>query len=219
MDGRQGFAYIAPMPAEQGGRIEQFQRMAEADPNNELGHFSLGKAYLEAGRLKEATVSLSRALALNPTLSKAYQFLGEAWQKIGDRTKAVDVLSRGTQVADGQGDRMPRDQMARMLKELGEPVPVFASADSASTAVFTGQEGAAGFRCSRCGRPDGKLEKSPFKGPLGEKIAANVCRTCWREWIPMGTKVINELSLVLSNPESQVTYDQYMVEFLQLEDR
>jgi Fe-S cluster biosynthesis and repair protein YggX len=35
----------------------------------------------------------------------------------------------------------------------------------------------------------------------------------------MGTKVINELGLVMSNPESQATYDQYMIEFLQLEDR
>jgi hypothetical protein len=35
----------------------------------------------------------------------------------------------------------------------------------------------------------------------------------------MGTKVINELGLVLSSPEANATYDQYMIEFLQLEDR
>ena len=34
----------------------------------------------------------------------------------------------------------------------------------------------------------------------------------------MGTKVINELGLVLREPECQTTYDQYMVEFLQLEE-
>jgi Fe-S cluster biosynthesis and repair protein YggX len=54
---------------------------------------------------------------------------------------------------------------------------------------------------------------------LGEKIYANVCQACWREWIAMGTKVINELGLVLSTKAGQDTYDQYMMEFLQLEGR
>ena len=33
----------------------------------------------------------------------------------------------------------------------------------------------------------------------------------------MGTKVINELGLALSSQEGQDAYDQYMIEFLQLE--
>ena len=39
-------------------RIEQFKNMTEADPENELGHFSLGKAYLDAGQFDEAASSL-----------------------------------------------------------------------------------------------------------------------------------------------------------------
>ncbi|CAA9413769.1 MAG: hypothetical protein AVDCRST_MAG64-2478, partial [uncultured Phycisphaerae bacterium] len=31
-------------------RIEQFRKMASDDPGNELGHFSLGRALLDAGR-------------------------------------------------------------------------------------------------------------------------------------------------------------------------
>ena len=31
-------------------RIERFRTMAEADPQNELGHFSLGRALMDAGR-------------------------------------------------------------------------------------------------------------------------------------------------------------------------
>jgi hypothetical protein len=34
----------------------------------------------------------------------------------------------------------------------------------------------------------------------------------------MGTKVINELGLVLSSKAGQEAYDQYMKEFLQLEE-
>ncbi len=74
------------------------------------------------------------------------------------------------------------------------------------------------FACARCARPSGQLGAPPFKGPLGETIHAKICETCWTEWIPMGTKVVNELGLVLASEAGRDTYDQYMIEFLQLED-
>ncbi len=208
-------------------RIERFKHMTDADPDNELGHFSLGKAYYEAGQFTEATASFSRAVELNPILTKAYQFLGEAYDKLGKRKKAIELLTRGVTVADKQGDRMPRDKMAGLLKEWGASVPEFMAGRSTDAPTPTplsqegDQEGPAdsGFGCSRCGRPGGKMEKPPFKGSLGQKVWANVCQACWREWIPMGTKVINELGLSLRDPAAQDTYDQYMNEFLQMEER
>jgi len=200
-------------------RISRFQQMVEADPENELGHFSLGKAYLEAGRFEDAVTPLSRAVELNPRMSKAYQLLGDALHKTGRRKDAIDVMTRGVTVADDQGDRMPRDAMAGMLDEWGAPVPAFKETVPLGPAEATAGAATPGFQCSRCGRPGGQLDKQPFKGPLGVKILENVCTTCWREWIAMGTKVINELGLVLSTSEGQQTYDQYMIEYLQLEDR
>jgi len=202
---------------DQDRRIQQFKQMAEADPNNELGHFSLGKAYFDVGRFDDAAAALNRALQLNPVLSKAYQILADAYDRAGKRVQAVETLTRGVTVADEQGDRMPRDAMAGVLRSWGAPVPAFNTADRPDAA--TTSTAVAGFQCSRCGRPDGQLASRPFKGPLGEKILANVCGSCWREWIPMGTKVINELALVLSTPTGQQMYDQYMIEFLQLEGR
>lgn len=200
-------------------KIQQFKQMAEADPENELGHFSLGKAYVEAGRHADAIEPFTRALSLNPTLSKVYHLLGEAYEKTGQRGKAIESLTRGVTVADDQGDRMPRDSMAGLLREIGAPVPTFKQAQQTIAGGGEGGASESGFSCSRCGRPHGQLEKLPFKGKLGEKIHKNVCASCWREWIPMGTKVINELGLALTSPMAQETYDQYMVEFLQLEDR
>lgn len=201
-------------------RIQQFKQMAEADPDNELGHFSLGKAYIDAGRFEDAVGSLSRAIELNPTMSKGYQLLGDALDRGGKRAKAIEVMTKGVTVADAQGDRMPRDAMAKVLRDWGSPVPTFKTAERAGGEADMGSAPAAsGFQCSRCGRPDGPLAKRPFKGPLGEKILANVCAGCWKEWIGMGTKVINELGLTLSSPSGQQAYDQYLVEFLQLEDR
>lgn len=73
-------------------RIAQFQKMASDDPNNELGHFSLGRALLDAGRPDDAVASFQRVIDLRPTMSKAYQLLGEAYEKIGRRDAAVDVM-------------------------------------------------------------------------------------------------------------------------------
>jgi tetratricopeptide (TPR) repeat protein len=52
--------------AQNEARIEQFKKMAEADPTNELGHFSLGKAYLDAQMPGPAIASFGRVLELNP---------------------------------------------------------------------------------------------------------------------------------------------------------
>jgi tetratricopeptide (TPR) repeat protein len=200
-------------------RIQRFEQMTAADPENELGHFSLGKAYLEAGRFEEAAGALSRTIELNPRMSKAFHLLGEAYEKAGRRDEAIDVMTRGVPIADKLGDRMPRDAMADSLHRLGAPVPEFQeAAGTPATDSDTGPS-VAGFQCARCGRPGGQLAKPPFKGALGEKVYANSCNSCWREWIPMGTKVINELGLTLSTKDGQDTYDHYMIEFLQLEER
>ena len=51
--------------AEQSMRIEQFRKMAGDDPDNELGHFSLGRALLEGGEYAEAISSFDRVIELN----------------------------------------------------------------------------------------------------------------------------------------------------------
>ena len=200
-------------------RIAQFEKMSREDPENELGLFSLGKAYLEAGRAKDAVEPLKRVIALKPTMSKAYQFLGQAFEMIGERENAVEIVTKGVTVADQLGDVMPRDTMADLLRNWGVSIPSFKASPAPSTPPNAGASARIGFQCSRCGRPGSQLPKPPFKGPLGQRVFDNVCPNCWNEWIPMGTKVINELGLVLSSPAGQKAYDQYMVEFLQLEER
>jgi len=48
-------------------------------------------------------------------------------------------------------------------------------------------------------------------------IYEKICNDCWREWIAMGTKVINEMRLPLSDPQAQKVFDQHMMEFLNLQ--
>lgn len=204
--------------ADMDSRIAQFKNMAEADPENELGHFSLGKAYIDAKRFAEAERPLRRVLQLNPAYSKAYELLGKALVESGRRADAVEVLERGYSVAAERGDVMPREQIANMLAELGHAPPSVAPPDrSVSRPAETAGASTGGFRCARCGRPHGQMPQAPFKGALGLMIQAQTCSECWKEWIPTGTKVINEMGLALADPKAQELYDEYMKEFLQLD--
>jgi Fe-S cluster biosynthesis and repair protein YggX len=196
--------------SESNARIEQFRKMAEADPGNELGHFSLGKAYLDAGLLEPAIASFRRVIALNPNIAKVYQLLGTALLQSNHNAEAIEQLTAGVNIAAARGDMMPKNEMVKMLKELGAPVPASASA-AADVAVGEGQ-----VQCTRCGKVNKKLPGPPFSNAQGKEIFEKVCATCWREWIGMGTKVINELRLPLSDPQAQKIFDQHMKEFLNL---
>src|SRR5690242_16473474 len=124
-------------------RIAQFRKMASDDPDNELGHFRLGQLLMEAGQLDDAVRSFRRTLELSPQFSKVYQLLASALLKLQRRDEAIGVLKEGFAVADERGDNMPRDEMARMLQELGQEVP----ASKKTQAAGAGD----GFRCQRPG--------------------------------------------------------------------
>src|SRR5262249_60598153 len=104
-------------------RIAQFRKMATDDPDNELGHFRLGQLLMEAGDYAEAAKSFERTLELSPQFSKVFQLLGECLIKTGNKEKAVEVLTKGWLTADERGDKMPRDAMAKILTDLGAPIP------------------------------------------------------------------------------------------------
>jgi Fe-S cluster biosynthesis and repair protein YggX len=195
----------------QPNRIDQFQKMAHDDPNNEVAHFSLGREYLAAGQFEPALASFDRCLSLNANISKAYQLAAQALLELKRKDAAIARLTEGVRRADERGEMMPRNEMARMLQELGAAAPQFKSAGQAEQPVGEGR-----VLCARCHRVAGKLPKPPFKGPHALEIFEKVCADCWREWIPMGTKVINELRLPLNDPQAQKLYDQHMLEFLNL---
>ena len=113
--------------ADNAERIQQFRKMAEADPTNEIGHFSLGRELLAAGDLTGAGSSLRRVIELNTNISKAYQLIGNALQKQGDLPGAIAIWTQGVTTADSRGELMPRDEMIKLLKDAGAPVPELAN--------------------------------------------------------------------------------------------
>jgi tetratricopeptide (TPR) repeat protein len=196
-------------------RIAQFRKMAQDDPENELGHFRLGQLLMEAGQLEEATQSFRRTLELSPQFSKIYQLLGTCLMKLNRREEAVKTLREGFAVADERGDNIPRDEIVKLLVDLGEPKPV---SKKPAAAASTGD----GFRCQRPGCLAGararQLPKPPMNDELGRRIQASVCADCWNDWLRnYSIKVINEMRLDLSTERGQEVYDQVMKEFLGFE--
>ena len=55
--------------------------------------------------------------------------------------------------------------------------------------------------CSRCGNTATGLAARPFAGPMGEAILEQVCAACWRDWMAMQVKVINEYRLSPLDPK------------------
>ncbi len=193
-------------------RVQQFRTMAEADPDNEMAHYSLGNACLQLGEAADAASSFMRAIEINPEMSKAYQMAGQAYMTADQTDDAITVLANGYTKAVSRGDLMVRDSIASMLKMLDAPLP-----ETTAPAVAQEDFPEGTFVCSVSGRPGEQLEKPPFRGALGEKIYECISKETWHMWIGQGTKVINELRLDLSREDHQIMYDQNMVEFLGLE--
>jgi tetratricopeptide (TPR) repeat protein len=197
-------------------RIAQFRKMANDDPDNELGHYRLGQLLMEDKQFAEAARSFRRTLELSPFFSRVYQLLGQALLENGDRADALVTLKKGFEVADERGDFMPRDEMARMLTELGEQPPASKRTQGRAESAETG------FRCQRptcmAGGRARQLAAPPINDDLGRRIHASICADCWNDWLKnYSVKVINELRLDLSTEHGQREYDRYMLEFLGLE--
>jgi Fe-S cluster biosynthesis and repair protein YggX len=198
-------------------RIGQFRKMATDDPNNELAHYRLGGLLMEDGQHAEAIASFRRTLELEPRFSRVYLLLAQCLLATGDGKQAIDVLNQGYVIADERGDNMPRDEMSKMLVELGQPAPV-----SKRTAQAEPAAGPGGFRCQRptcmAGSQARQLPAPPFNDDLGRRIQQSICADCWNDWLRnYSIKVINELRLDLSTEHGQAEYDRYMREFLGLE--
>lgn len=77
--------------------------------------------------------------------------------------------------------------------------------------------------CIKCNEEKPGLAAPPFRagtrlGPLGEEIQQKICSACYKDWIAMSVKLVNELRLDTTDPRGQEMWLKQMKVFLNLEE-
>ena len=84
-------------------RIEVFEQMLAADPDNTMVMFGLAKEYEKQGRNEDVIRMLEDYLTRADDEGNAYGTLAQAYEKAGDREKAIETFKKGIDVAMAHG--------------------------------------------------------------------------------------------------------------------
>jgi len=99
-------------------KISMFREALSFSPEDPLGNFGLGSAYLELKRYDEAIEPFEKVLKAQPKHSVAYLSLGKAYEGADQPNKAQEVYQKGIEVAAAKGDLMPLKEMQAKLDNL-----------------------------------------------------------------------------------------------------
>ena len=58
------------------------------------------------------------------------------------------------------------------------------------------------FTCARCGKKTEPIGYAPVPTELGQRIGAECCQDCWKEWQQKQMQLINHFGLDVGNPET-----------------
>lgn len=64
------------------------------------------------------------------------------------------------------------------------------------------------WQCKRCQGSEPRLDFNPWPGELGERLLQDICGNCWKEWMGVQTKIINEYRINVLHPEHKAAVQQ-----------
>ena len=199
--------------------IEQYRKMAKANPDDDLAHFALGQALLDADRAAEAAPVLRHVTRLNPNYTRAFLLLGRALEQNGDEEGAIEAWQICYQAASRRGELMSSNEARSHLNRYGAPLSSELSellGIDEPEEVDDREPGEGELRCVRTGRVGKVMSFKPFEDAVGDYMMTHVSQESWEAWMEMSIKVINELRLDLGDPKHQAMYEHHMQDFLKL---
>jgi tetratricopeptide (TPR) repeat protein len=104
-----------PMAAD---REQQWKELVAEYPDSPMGHFSLGKLYLDSSRYAEAAACLAEAARLDPEYAAALVALGDALAGQGDAARAREAYGRAQATKLAQKDRNLAEELSQRLAGL-----------------------------------------------------------------------------------------------------
>ena len=84
-------------------RIEVFEQMLQSDPDNTMVLFGLAKEYEKLGLYDKVISTLETYLSKADDEGNAYGTLASAYDKAGQREKAIETYRKGIEVSMAHG--------------------------------------------------------------------------------------------------------------------
>jgi cytochrome c-type biogenesis protein CcmH/NrfG len=101
-------------------REAQFKHMVAEFPDSPMGHFSLGRYYLDERRWAESAEAFAEAVRLDPTYAAAWVGLGDAKVGLQDKEGARTAWQQALATPLGQKDLSLQGDLAHRLQELDD---------------------------------------------------------------------------------------------------
>ena len=102
-------------------RIEVFKQMIEADPSNTMVLFGLANEYQKTGDWQNTIATLEDYLSKSDDEGNAYGMLAKAYEKTGEREKAMETYQKGIEVSLAHGHpTMANDYRMTLDLDYGE---------------------------------------------------------------------------------------------------
>jgi Flp pilus assembly protein TadD len=98
--------------------IAKYETLLQKRPDDELLHFSLGKALYDAGRLPEAEKHLRAALEAKPDWMVVAMLLAKIALQQNDRIQARAFYKKGLELAIAQEHAGPEEEIRAALAKL-----------------------------------------------------------------------------------------------------
>ncbi|MCK9484125.1 MAG: tetratricopeptide repeat protein [Candidatus Marinimicrobia bacterium] len=80
------------------GALEKYQQALELDPNEFLGYYLSGIAYLDIKKYDEALKSVKKGLEINPEHARSYLVLGQIYEKTNKKAEALAAYEQAVKV-------------------------------------------------------------------------------------------------------------------------
>lgn len=99
-------------------REATFKQLVTQFPDSPMGHFSLGRLYVDEKRWAEAATALAEAVRLDPHYAAALVALGDAHAGNGDKPAAKAAWERALATPLGQRDMSLQSDLEQRIRDL-----------------------------------------------------------------------------------------------------
>lgn len=101
-------------------REAMFKQLVAEFPDSPMGHFSLGRLYVDEKRWPDAVAALGTAVKLDPTYAAAHVALGDAYAGLGDKAQAKAAWEAALATPLGKRDMSLQADLEQRIRDIDD---------------------------------------------------------------------------------------------------